>query len=94
MRYPLFITGAPMLETLLRLLEELPDWGVYREVAAFLDGAELLAWRRLYESRPDRSVLLREAVRILSAEARKQNLTKYEVLSTPGQGTGSGDPLK
>jgi hypothetical protein len=71
-----------MLETFLRLLEELPDWGVYREVAAVLDGAELLAWRRLYESRPDRSVLLREAVRIISAEARKHNLAKYAVPSS------------
>jgi hypothetical protein len=68
-----------MLETFMRLLEDLPDWGVYREVAAILDGAELLAWRRLYESRPDRSVLLREAVRALSAEARKQNQATHDV---------------
>ena len=68
-----------MLETFMRLLEDLPDWGVYREVAAILDGVELLAWRRLYESRPDRSVLLREAVRLLSAEARKQNQATHDV---------------
>ena len=77
-----------MLETFMRLLEELPDWGVYREVAAVLDGAELLAWRRLYDSRPDRSVLLREAVRALSAEARKQNLAKHAVPEPTGSGEG------
>jgi hypothetical protein len=58
-----------MLETLLRLLGDLPDWEVYREVAAVLDDEELVAWRRLYESRPGRDVLLREAVRVLNAEA-------------------------
>jgi hypothetical protein len=68
-----------MLETFMRLLEDLPDWGVYREVAAVLGGAELLAWRRLYESRPNRSVLLHEAVRVLSAEARKQNRARHDV---------------
>jgi hypothetical protein len=61
-----------MLETLLRLLGDLPDWEVYREVATVLDDEELVAWRRLYESRPAREVLLREAVRVLSEEARKR----------------------
>lgn len=61
-----------MLETLLKLLESLPDWEVYREVAAVLDGEELLAWRRLYKSRPEREILLREAVRVLGAEARRR----------------------
>jgi hypothetical protein len=61
-----------MLETLLRLLGDLPDWEVYREVAAVLDDEELVAWRRLYESRPGRDVLLQEAVRVLSEEARKR----------------------
>jgi hypothetical protein len=61
-----------MLETLLRLLGDLPDWEVYREVATVLDDKELVAWRRLYESRPGRDVLLQEAVRVLSEEARKR----------------------
>jgi hypothetical protein len=61
-----------MLETLLRLLEGLPDWEVYREVATVLEDDELVAWRRLYEAKPEREVLLREAVRILSAEARRR----------------------
>ena len=61
-----------MLEVFLRLLEGLPDWEVYREVAAVLDGGELVAWRRFYEGEPGREVLLREAVRLLSAEATKR----------------------
>lgn len=60
-----------MLETLLRLLEGLPDWAVYREVATVLDGDELVAWRRLYEARPERHTLLSEAMRILGTEARQ-----------------------
>ena len=60
-----------MLETLLRLLEGLPDWEVYREVATVLEGEDLVAWRRLYEARPEREVLLREAVRMLGTEARR-----------------------
>ena len=61
-----------MLETLLRLLEGLPAWEVYREVATVLEGEELVAWRRLYEARPKREVLLREAVRMLGTEARRR----------------------
>ena len=61
-----------MLETLLRLLDGLPDWEIYREVAAVLDGEELVAWRRLYEAKPQREVLLREAVRVLGTEAAKR----------------------
>jgi hypothetical protein len=63
-----------MLETFLRLLENLADWEVYREVAAVLEPGELVAWRQLYESRPTRDVLLREAVRALSAAARYDHL--------------------
>jgi hypothetical protein len=51
----------------LRLLEDLPDWEVYREVAAVLEGAELVAWRRLYESRPERDILLEHALRVWGA---------------------------
>jgi hypothetical protein len=65
-------TGGVMLEILSRLLGNLPDWEVYREAAAALDGEELLAWRRLYESQPGREVLLREAVRVLGAEATRR----------------------
>jgi hypothetical protein len=65
--------GGNMLETLLRLLEGLPDWAVYREVATMLDGDELVAWRRLYEARPQRDALLSEAVRILGTEAKKRS---------------------
>jgi hypothetical protein len=61
-----------MLETLLRLLEDLPELEVYREVATVLDGEELTAWRRLYEATPDREVLVYEAVRILVTEARRR----------------------
>jgi hypothetical protein len=61
-----------MRETFLRLLQDLPDWEVYREVAAVLDGDELLAWRRLYQSRPRRDVLLEDALRILSVEASRR----------------------
>jgi hypothetical protein len=72
MRYPVSDTGDPMIEMLLRLLQDLPDWEVYREVAAELAGDELLAWRRLYETHPERDALLREAARALAAEARKR----------------------
>jgi hypothetical protein len=61
-----------MVETLLRLLRDLPDWQVYREVAAELEGDELLAWRRRCESHPERDVLLREAARALASGARKR----------------------
>jgi hypothetical protein len=61
-----------MIETLLSLLQDLHDWEVYREVAAELDGNQLLAWRRFYESHPERESLLREAARVLAAEARKR----------------------
>ena len=71
MRYFLRHWGSAMLETLLRLLEVLPDWEVYREVATVLEGEELVEWRRLYEARPEREVLLREAVRMLGTEARR-----------------------
>jgi len=62
-----------MIEMLLRLLQGLPDWEVYRQVAAELGGDELLAWRRLYETRPERDALLREAARALAAEASKRS---------------------
>jgi hypothetical protein len=72
MRYPVADTRDPMIETLLRLLQDLPDWEVYREVAAELAGDELLAWRHLYETHPERDALLREAARALAAEAGKR----------------------
>ncbi|MGH7438025.1 MAG: hypothetical protein ACRENE_20275 [Polyangiaceae bacterium] len=61
-----------MIETLLSLLQDLPDWDVYREVAAELDGDQLLSWRRFYESHPEREALLREAARALAAQASKR----------------------
>jgi hypothetical protein len=61
-----------MIEMLLRLLQDLPDWEVYREVAAALGGEELLAWRRFYETHPERDALLRDAARALAAEASKR----------------------
>ena len=61
-----------MLETLLKLLQDLPDWEVYREVAAALDGEELVAWRRLYDAKPEREFLVREAVRVLGTVARER----------------------
>jgi hypothetical protein len=72
MRYPVAHAGGPMIEMLLRLLQDLPDWEVYREVTAELAGDELLAWRRLYETRPERDALLREAARALAAAAGKR----------------------
>jgi hypothetical protein len=72
MRYLLRRWGVAMLSTLLKLLQDLPDWEVYREVAAALDGDELVAWRRLYETKPERDLLLREAVRVLGTEASKR----------------------
>jgi hypothetical protein len=89
MRYT-FHDGVAMFETLLRLLGDLPDWEVYREVATVLDDEELVAWRRLYESRPGRDVLLREAVRVLSEQSRR----RYpEIVGNPhrvDQPTGTG----
>ncbi len=61
-----------MIQTLLSLLQDLHDWEVYREVAAELEGDQLLAWRRLYESHPGRDTLLRAAARVLAAEASKR----------------------
>jgi hypothetical protein len=62
-----------MLETFLKLLQDLPDWEVYREVAAALrEAGDLLAWRHLYESRPERDVLLREGARALTLEAERR----------------------
>jgi hypothetical protein len=65
-----------MVETFIRLLEDLPDWAVYREVAAALaESSELVAWRRLCESHPGRYILLREAVRALALEMRRRSGT-------------------
>jgi hypothetical protein len=61
-----------MLETFLKLLVDLPDWEVYREVASVIDTGELAAWRRLYESKPGREELLREAIRVLTSEVRRR----------------------
>ena len=72
MRYPLLPLGVPMLETFLKLLTDLPDWQVYREVASVLDTGELAAWRRLYDSNPGRDVLLREAARVLTTEVQRR----------------------
>jgi hypothetical protein len=70
-----------MVEMLLRLLRDLPDWQVYREVAAELEGDELLAWRRHYESHPERDALLLEAARALASEARKRFPALADVLA-------------
>jgi hypothetical protein len=61
-----------MPEIFLRLLADLPHWDVYRQVAAVIGGEDLAAWRRLYESRPTHDILLREASRILRAEAQRR----------------------
>jgi hypothetical protein len=61
-----------MLETFVKLLVDLPDWEVYRQVASVIDTGELAAWRRLYESKPSREELLREALRVLTREVRRQ----------------------
>jgi hypothetical protein len=63
-----------MLETFLSLLERLPDWEIYREVAAQLDGEDLLAWRRLYDSRPTRETLIGAGMLVLVATARRRLL--------------------
>jgi hypothetical protein len=64
--------GLAMPQLLLTMLEGLSDLEVYREVASVLEGEELIAWHRLCQARPEREVLLREAVRFLGTEARRR----------------------
>src|SRR5262249_54444668 len=85
--------GLPMLEIFLKLLCDLPDWEVYREVAAVLEDAhDLVAWRRLYGSHPNRKALLDEAARTLTVEARRRfpDLVQREPSVAPARWSGQG----
>jgi hypothetical protein len=61
-----------MLEMFLSLLERLPDWEIYREVAAHLDGEELASWRRFYDTRPSREGLIGAGLIALAATAKRR----------------------
>ncbi len=74
----------------MRLLGNLPDWQVYREVAEVLDGDDLVAWRRFYETKPGREVLMREAVRALGMEAKRPHSLAPPLDSRDKRGTGRG----
>lgn len=61
------------VESFLKTLQDLPDWEVYREVAAAMgEAGALLAWRRLYLSHPERATLLQEGAGALAIEAKRR----------------------